>query len=151
MLYSSWFFTCCQGVRNFDEARSQLANLCHEFNILLYSIICFWVRPKGCPIIVHKVVPRKVPRELDLVELPQTRTEVVAVNAHADPQFLVHLIEKLWESVHLPFHEEEDVEGVQIRRSVLAGERLELRDPVANRVRYGMREESEDMCVDTGR
>ena len=98
---------------------------------------------------VDEVVPRKVPRELDLVKLPQTRTEVVAVYAHADPQLLVHLAEKLWESVHPPIREEEDVEGVQIRRSVLAGERLELRDPVANRVRYGMQEESEDMHVDT--
>ena len=107
-------------------------------------------RPKGCPISIDEIVPRKVPRGLDLVELPQTRTEVVAVDTHADPQSLVHLVEKLWESVHLPLHEEDNVEGVQIRRSEVAGERLELRDPVANRVRYGMREESEDMCVDTG-
>ena len=77
---------------------------------------------------------RKVPRELALAKLPQTRTEVVAVDAHTDPQSLVHLTEKLWASVHLPVQEEEDVEGVQIRRSVLAGERLELRDHFANRV-----------------
>ena len=107
-------------------------------------------RTKGCPISIDEVLPRKVPRELALVKLPPTRTEVVAVNAHADPQLLVHLVEKLRESVHLPFQEEENVEGVQIGRSELARERLELRDPVANRVRYGMREESEDMCVDTG-
>ena len=97
--------------------------------------------------IVDTVVLRTVPKELALVELPQTRTEVVAVDAHADPQLLVHIVEKLRESVHLPFQEEENVEGVQIGRSELARERLELRDPVANRVRYGMREESE---VDTG-
>ena len=108
-----------------------------------------FARPKGCPIIVDKVVLRKVPKELALAELPQTRTEIVAVDAHKDPQSLVHIIEKLRESVHLPA-QEEDIEGVQIRRSVLAGERLELRDPVANRVRYRMREESEDMHVDTG-
>ena len=59
-------------------------------------------------------MPRKVPRELDLVELPQTRTEVVAVDAHADPRSLVHFIEKLRESVHLPDQEEEDVYYFQI-------------------------------------
>ena len=50
---------------------------------------------------------RKVPRELALVELPQTRTEVVSVNFHA----VVHLIEKIRESVWLPLQAEEDVEG----------------------------------------
>ena len=107
-------------------------------------------RTKGCPISIDEIVPRKVPRELALVEPPQTRTEVVAIDAHADPQALIHVIEKLRESAYLPFQEKESVASVQIRRTVLAGERLELRDPLANRVCYGMREESEDMRVDTG-
>ena len=86
-----------------------------------------------------------------LVELPQTRTEVVAVYAHTVPQSLVHVIANLRESHYLAFQEEEYVECAQIRRPVLTGERLELRCPVANRVCYGMREESEDIRVDTGR
>ena len=117
--------------------------------MVLFDNIFFYLAERP-PIIVDKVVLREIPMEVALVELPQTRTEVVAVDAHTDPQSLVHLIEKLRESAHLPVQEEEDIEGVQIRRSVLAGERLELRDPVANRVRYGMREESEDMRADTG-
>jgi hypothetical protein len=38
---------------------------------------------------------RKIPKELFLVELPQTREEVVAVDFHV----VVHLVEKLRESV----------------------------------------------------
>ena len=72
---------------------------------------------------------RKVPDKVALVELPQTRTEVVAIDAHADQQALVHLTENLRESVYLAFQNKEDVEGVHIRRSVLAGERSELRYP----------------------
>ena len=38
---------------------------------------------------------KKVPKELFLVELPQTRTEVVAVEFHV----VVHLVENIRESV----------------------------------------------------
>ncbi len=51
---------------------------------------------------------------------------------------------------YLLVQEEEYVEGVQIKRRALSGERLILRYPLANRVGCGMQEESEDMCADTG-
>ena len=94
---------------------------------------------------------RNVPRELALVELPQTRAEVVAVYAHIVTKLLVYIINNLWKGHYLNFQEEVYVEGVHIRRSVLAGARLELRYYLANRVCCGMREESEYSVVDAYR
>ena len=64
---------------------------------------------------------------------------------------LVHLVENPRESVHLPVQEEEYEKGVQIGRPEMDGERLELRYLDANRVGYGMRQEPEDIIIDTGR
>ena len=86
-----------------------------------------------------------------LVEPPQTRTEVVAIDAHLVTKSLVHLIENLRESHDIPSQAEEYLEGVQIRQSVLTGERLELRYLATNRVGCGMRDESENVVLDAYR
>ena len=61
----------------------------------MFDNIFFLIDRIGYPISKDNRMLRKIPRELGLVELPQTRAEVVAV----DCQAVVHIIEKLRESV----------------------------------------------------
>ena len=89
--------------------------------------INYLIGPKAFHVSVDKVVRRKVHRKMALVELPQTRTEVVAVNAHTDPNCLYISSRIFGGAIIFLFQEIKYVECVQIRRSVLTGERLELR------------------------
>ena len=59
------------------------------------------VWPNNCVAPADKEGVRKVPRVNALVYLPQTRSEVVAIDAHADPKAFIQVIENLQETVYL--------------------------------------------------